>query len=90
MYLHLPIDVSFTLLQEKSLSQKKKYLEGKKDLAESNIKHLQESQKSAVKIVQENNKWIQIECSENNQIMTREEIHEKIFLAVRKVLKIIK
>jgi dTMP kinase len=90
IYLHLPIDLSFKLLQEKSLASKKKYLEGKKDLAENDIVHLQDSQKSAVKIVQENNKWLQVECSENGHILTREEIHEKIFLTVRKILKIIK
>ena len=89
LYLHVPIDLSFKLLKEKSLSQKKKYLEGKKDLAENDIKHLQDSQKSAVKIVQENNKWLQIECSEHNQILSREEIHEKIYFVVsRHILRI--
>jgi dTMP kinase len=89
IYLHLPINLSFKLLQEKSLANKKKYLEGKKDLAESDIKHLQDSQKSAVKIVQENNKWLQIECSENNEILSREEIHEKIYFTVsRHILKL--
>lgn len=88
VYLHMPIKLSLKLLKEKSLENKKRYLEGKKDLAENDIKHLQDSQKSALSIVERSNKWYQIECSSGEQILPKEEIHEKVFEKVRKILKI--
>jgi dTMP kinase len=88
IYLHLPIKLGFQLLQSKSLGKKKKYLEGKKDLAENDLKHLEDSRRSAIKLVKENNNWQQIECSQNNSILPREAIHELIFKEVKKVLKL--
>lgn len=85
VYLHLPIKLSFELLKAKSLAGKKKYLEGKKDLAESDIKHLQASQKSAVAIVKETNAWTQIDCSKGGKILTREEIAGLVYNAVKEI-----
>ncbi|PIR38784.1 MAG: dTMP kinase [Candidatus Zambryskibacteria bacterium CG10_big_fil_rev_8_21_14_0_10_42_12] len=86
LYLHLPVKLSFELLQKKSLTKKKHYLEGKKDLAESDVKHLEDSRKSALKLVKESNQWAQIECSEKGHILSREEINDRIFDVLHKKL----
>lgn len=88
IYLHMPVELSLKLLQEKSLEKKKRYLEGKKDLAENDVKHLRDSQKSAISIVGRSNKWYQIECARKGSILPREEIHDMIFDRVKRIIKL--
>jgi dTMP kinase len=51
------------------------------------IDFLVNSSKSAMKLVNEVKNFIKIECSRNNQILSREEIHEMIYSQVKKFLK---
>ncbi len=81
-YLHVPIEVSLGLIKKRAA------MTGKQDVAESDEKHLLMSQQSALKIVERDNKWFQIGCAENGEMMSREKIHELIFEKVKKVLKI--
>jgi dTMP kinase len=75
-YLHLPIDLSIRLIVERA-----KIENIDPDLAESNAKHLLESQQSAVSIVKDNNDWFKIDCATEDEknIKSREEIHEMIW-----------
>ena len=86
IYLYLPVSLSLKLLAKKSLKEKKKYLEGRSDLAESDIKHLEDSQNSALKIVAKNNKWVRIDCSNKGEIIARHLIHELVLKEVEKIL----
>jgi dTMP kinase len=91
IYLDVPVEVSQRLLEEKAMkAAKSKTFTAAKDQAESNIKHLQESKESALTVIQKDNKWFRIECAENNEMLTREEVHEKVFFVMRKLLGKIK
>lgn len=90
VFLHLPVALSKALIDKRKAESGKdgrKYLEGKKDIAEEDLKHLADSRASAMKIVERVNKWKLVECSENNEILPREKIHELIYAVVKKVVK---
>ena len=87
VYLSLPVNISLRLLSEKTAQSKKKYLKNKtKDAHEGNMKHLLSAQKSALSIIKSKGKWQKIECADRKGILSREEIHEMVFNAVKKII----
>lgn len=87
VYLHLPVRLSLKLLQNKSASEKKKYIKkGMKDTVEGDVQYLEDSQKSALKLVASKSNWKKIECSSKNEILSREVISEKVFEAIKKII----
>lgn len=78
VYLHVPVAVSQKLISVRAR---------KKDLAESNVKHLEDSQKSAMDIVKKNNAWSKIDCAPKGEILPREEIHDKVYDVVKRKIK---
>lgn len=78
IYLHLPTELSLTLINKR----------GKKDLAEQNVAYLAHAKESALKLIKDNNKWIKIDCSAKGVVLPREVIHEKIYVSVKKIVKI--
>lgn len=87
VYLDVPLEVSQKLLAGQQNGVKKRYLKGKKDLAENNAKHLEDSRKSALKLVQKNNQWAHIQCIKNGEMLSREAISEQVWQEVSKVIK---
>ena len=57
----------------------------KKDIHEINEKHLQDSYDTACELAKEYN-WFTIECIKNGKIRTIDDIHEEIYLEVKKYL----
>lgn len=88
LYLHVPYEVGQQWLKDKLMSQKKKYLSGKKDQAEGNTDHLKNSQESALMLAKEHKNWHKIECCEGMVCMLPEGVHEHIFDKVKKLLKV--
>jgi dTMP kinase len=87
IFLNMPVQLSLNLLQAKHLQSKKKYLgKNNKDQAENDPLHLAASQTSAISIVKKNNKWYQIECAQNGQVLSREEIHDEVIGVAKKVI----
>ncbi len=86
IYLDLPVAMSMELLKQKTV-HRKRYLEGKRDLAENDIKHLESSRKHALSIVQKANHWIKIECSKDGKILPRGYIHELVLKEVKMMLR---
>lgn len=88
-FLYVPYDISRQLLSGKDQADKKKvYLKrGKKDIVETNRKYLENSTRSALKLVSELNAWTKIECAIRGQMRSREEIHEELWSQVRKIVK---
>lgn len=89
IYLHLPILLSLKLIEDRKKTDKqgaRKYLEGKKDLVEQDIKYLAESRESAIKIVRTNNSWIKVECSKDNEILSREEINNRVYKVFKNII----
>jgi dTMP kinase len=84
VYLHLPVALSIILLRTKSASDKKKYIKGKWDTVEQDMKYLANSQKSALKIIQSGGNWNKIVCNKGNTILPREVISDRIFDIMKK------
>ena len=58
IFLHLPLKLSLKLINDRKKENPKesrKYLEGKKDVVEEDLKYLENSRNSAIKIVKKNN-----------------------------------
>ena len=88
IYLDVPLTVSQELLKEKEGSRKKRYLKGNRDMAENDLKHLRDAKKSAIKLIQKNNKWVRINCvNKNKKLMEIAEIGEIIWDKVGKIIK---
>lgn len=88
VYMDLPIKTVLKLLESKEVLAKKKYLKGRTDLAESDRKHLEDSRRGGLKIVASLNNWHSVDCSKDDWIMSREEIHEQVFSKIKNILKI--
>ncbi|NBV77293.1 hypothetical protein EBR66_03980 [bacterium] len=88
-YLNLPVELSLRLLAERSEKEKRKYIAlGSLDQAESNVKHLADTQKSALAIIQKNSTWKKIDCANEQGILPREVIHERLYSHVSKIIRI--
>ncbi len=83
VYLHLPVALSLLLLRTKAATDKKKYLKGKWDTVENDMRYLANSQKSALKIIQAGGKWHKVVCNKGTEILSREVIHERIWEVLR-------
>jgi dTMP kinase len=79
IYLHMPISVSQSLMAGRA---------GKKDQHENDPEHLANAQESALKLIQARSHWQRVECARNNEILTRQEIHEMIWRIVSDTLGI--
>ena len=88
LYLSLPINIILKLLKKRDSSKMKRaYLKKKKDVHEADVNFLINSRKSALKLVKEIPNFIKIECSQKENILSREIIHEMIYEKVKKVIK---
>lgn len=86
IYLDVPLKLSLKLLKNKSAQKRKKYLQGKKDIHESDPRHLQDAKNSAIKLVEKNNNWIKINCVKNGELLKISEISQIIWSKIGKVL----
>lgn len=78
IYLHVPVKVSLQLIKGR----------GKEDLAERNPRHLERTQEAALKIIQSKNHWKKIDCTDGKTILSREDIHAKIYKVVQDFLSV--
>lgn len=78
VYLHVPLEVSLALIEKRASAGQKK------DAAESDAKHLYESQQSALAMIREFNNWLKIDCAVGASMRTPEEIHGELFLLLKK------
>lgn len=87
-YLSLPIYITKKLMKNRSKNgENRAYLRRKNDVAEHDLKYLENSRKSAIKLVSELNNFVKIDCSRDDKILSREEIHEMVYEKVKKILK---
>ena len=88
LYLDLPTNLVLKLLKHRESSKMKRaYLKKKKDVHENDVNFLINSRKSALKLVKEIPNFIKIECSQNGEILPREEIHKIVYQKVSKKIK---
>lgn len=88
VYLDVPLDVSKEWLQKKVAQRKKAYLKGAKDVAEDNLRHLENSRNSALSLYKQNKNWTKVECCKRMVCMLPEQVHEHVFALVQKKLGI--
>jgi dTMP kinase len=87
IYLDVPFEVSKMWLMNKVAKRKKKYLKGRKDVAEDNLIHLKNSRNSALLLTKENKNWTKIECCKDNLCMSPEQVGEEVYKIVKRKIK---
>lgn len=75
IYLYVPWQIGMELTNKKGLRD---YLQGKKDIAETDINHRIASEKMYLELASINKNWVKIDCVENNKLLPPEIIHKKI------------
>ena len=86
LYLSLPIDIILKLIDKRNGKMKRVYLKKNKDVHENDVQFLINSRKSAMWLVNKIPNFIKIECSVKGNIFSKEEIHERIYKEVKKIL----
>lgn len=86
VYLDVPFEVSKSWLEKKVAQRKKKYLKGKRDVAEDNLTHLKDSRASALTLEKENKNWTRIECCKGMVCLPPEGVHELVYKTISKKL----
>ncbi len=90
IYLDVPFEVSKQWLQQKVAKRRKKYLKGRKDVAEDNLIHLKNSRDSALSLAKQNKNWQRIECCRGMMCLLPEGVHQRVFATVTKHLGLTK
>ncbi len=88
IYLDVPFEVSKKWLEQKVLQRSKKYLRGRKDVAEDNLIHLKNSCSSALHLAKGSKDWVRVECCRGQVCLPPEAVHERVFEIVKNNLKI--
>jgi dTMP kinase len=86
-YLSLPLDVTEILLKERNKNAVRAYAGNKKDVHEVDLNFKKNSEKSALWLAETQKGWVKIDCMAGGALDTRENIHEKIYAKVKRVLK---
>lgn len=86
-YLSVPIPIVMKLIKKRDSQKTRGYLGNKKDVAEKDYKHMENSRKSALWLSQTQRGWIKIECMKGKILKRPEVIHEEIYEKVKKVIK---
>ena len=83
IFLYVPYAVSQKLLEQKAA---RKYMgnQKKKDIHESNVTLMQEVEKVYLDFCKRFPHWVKIECTKNGQILSKEEIHNKVLSVLRR------
>lgn len=88
IYLDVPYEVSVEWLKKKIAIRRKKYLKGKKDVAEENLAHLKISRSTALELEKENKNWVKISCCKGLVCLPPEGVHKLVYEIVLKRLKL--
>lgn len=79
LYLDVPIVITQKLLVAKGNKESKEYLGGAGDQHEDDPEHLENAKQSGLKMIAENNNWIKIDCTDGENILPIETIHNVIY-----------
>lgn len=83
IFLNMPIDRTIELMENR---ENKITNEKEKDIHEKDKEYLINSYNSACKLASKY-KWYEIKCVRNNKVRTIDDIHEEIFLEIKKHIK---
>lgn len=83
--LHMPAEMAQKLVDQKSASARE-YVGGKKrDLHEADLNHLQNAEKVYMEIAKLFPNTKLVECVQEEQLLTKEEVHNKVWALVRRI-----
>ena len=85
-YLSVPIPIVMKLIAERNKQNSRAYLGKKKDVHEKDINFLENSRKSALWLSKTQKGWVKIECVKDCKLEARENIHEKIYEKLKKII----
>lgn len=85
IFLHVPWKVGMELTKKKA--KKRRYVKGV-DIAEADVKHRKAAEKMYLDLAKNRRKWVKIDCCQDDKILPKKVIHDKI-LKVLKRRKII-
>lgn len=88
IYLDVPFEVSKEWLEQKVAQRKKKYLNGRRDVAEDNLIHLKNSRESALYLEKANKNWTRVTCCDGMVCMLPEAVGEEVYKIVQRRLGI--
>ncbi len=89
VYLDVPFEVSRQWLTQKIAQRsKKKYLKGRKDVAEENLMYLKNSRASALALAEKQRDWERIECCQKMVCLPPEAVSDQVAQIVAKRLKL--
>jgi dTMP kinase len=74
VYLDVPIEIGQKLVENRG---------NKKDIHETDIEYLKKTRQQYCLLCRQNKHWRKIECTQKNNILSREEIAEKIWQVVK-------
>ena len=80
IYLHVPIEISRKLIEARA--KESEGLKSKVDLHEGDIRYMQGVQETYMELADGDSNWCTIECTKNNQMISKEEIAEEIWNTV--------
>ena len=86
-FLDLPPTLSQELIKTRDEETKREYLNGKKDVHETNEEFRTNSYEAALWLAETQPNWIRINCEKNGEIKSREEIHEEIYCKLKHYLE---
>lgn len=84
VFLYVPAEIGQQLVDKKG---HRDYIGDKRDIHEDDINHLKNAEESYLYMANKDPTWIQINCVENNQLLSKEIIAEKVWKEVEKILK---
>ncbi len=87
VYLSVPMKVILRLIKERQEKTSRAYLGKRKDIVEGDFSYLENSNKAALWLADTQKGWVKIDCVKNGEIDSRENIHEKIFANIKKVIR---
>ena len=87
LYLSLPISIVHALIAKRDSKGTRGYKGDKKDVHESDPKHLENARKSALKLVKELNNFVQIDCAPKKALLPIESVHELVYKEVKKIVR---
>lgn len=85
LYLSVPFEVSQKMMKERNATAKRNYAGSKKDVHEVDVAFQKNSRESALWLSKTLPYFIKIDCTKKAQILSREEIHEKVYEQVTKL-----
>ena len=82
--LHVPAKIGQELVEKK---KEREYIkQGKKDIHEKDITHLEKAEQSYLYLVNKYDYWTKIECYEENSLLSIETITRKIWSEIKKLI----